>query len=87
MLVSMLRETGDDGPSKRTPVHIGQRRVVDHVIAVSGTQQSEEVQLTLAAGGAEPGTLARRSWRRTTAARSRVARRPFRIHMREGAGD
>jgi hypothetical protein len=28
-LVSMLRETGDDGPSKRTPVHIGQCHGVD----------------------------------------------------------
>jgi len=25
----MLREAGDDGPSKRTPVHIGQCRGVD----------------------------------------------------------
>jgi hypothetical protein len=45
--------------------HIGQRRVVDHVVGVSGTQQREEVQSALAAGGAEPGEVVVCASRRT----------------------
>src|SRR5271163_1108774 len=51
----MCRQLVDDRPGQSMLTHVVKRRVVDHVVGVTGTQQVEEVQATLAASGAEPG--------------------------------
>ena len=45
LLVRVFRQAGDDGPGERTLAHVAQRRLVDHVIGMSGTQQIEEVRV------------------------------------------
>ncbi len=55
--LSMGGQPMDDGPCQGTPAHIVQRRVVDDIVGVSGTQQVEEVQPALARPRAEPGEV------------------------------
>ena len=43
------------GSASERLTHIAQRRIIDHVIGVSGTQQLEEIQSALAGPRAEPG--------------------------------
>ena len=57
LLVRVLGKKGDGGAGKRSRAHVRQGCVVDHVIGVSGTQQIEEVESALAAGGAEPSEV------------------------------
>ena len=42
---------------QRAFAHIGERRGIDDVIAMTGAQQAEEVEAALRAGGAEPGEM------------------------------
>ena len=53
----VFRKLIDDRPGQGTPTHIVQRRLVDDVVGVSGTQQIEEVQSALAGPRAEPGEV------------------------------
>ena len=48
-------QSANDRPGQGMLAHVGERRVIDDVVGVSGAQQVEEVQPALAAGGAEPG--------------------------------
>jgi hypothetical protein len=57
LLLGMLRQPGNGGSGEGMFVHVGQSRLVDHVISVSGPQQIEEVKAALAARGAEPGEI------------------------------
>ena len=43
------------GPASARLAHIGERLGVDHVVAMAGAQQVEEIEPALRAGGAEPG--------------------------------
>jgi hypothetical protein len=45
----------DERSGQRMIAHVVQGRAVDHIVGVTGTQQVEEVQTTLAARRAEPG--------------------------------
>jgi len=55
--LSMGGQLMDDGPGQGTAAHIVQRRFVDDIVGVPGTQQIEEVQTALARPGAEPGEI------------------------------
>ena len=53
----MCRQLVDDGPGEGALTHIGQRRLIDDVVCVSGAQQIEKVQPALARPRAEPGEV------------------------------
>ena len=49
------RQAAEHRPGERAAAHIGQGRRVDHILAVAGAQQVEEVEPALARPRAEPG--------------------------------
>jgi hypothetical protein len=51
--VGMLGEPSDHRAGQRALAHIGERRVIDDVIAMAGTQQAKEVEAALGWGGGE----------------------------------
>ena len=51
------RQAADHRPGERAAAHVGQRRVVDHVVGVAGAQQVEEVEPALGRPRAEPGEV------------------------------
>ena len=53
----MIGKSLDERSSQHVIAHVVQGRVVDYIIGVTGAQQVEEVQTTLAARGAEPGEI------------------------------
>ena len=56
-LVVMLGEQPDDRSGKRAAAHIGERFGVDHVVAMPGAQQLQEIEPALRGGRAEPGEV------------------------------
>jgi hypothetical protein len=55
--VGMIQKVGDHRTGQRPLAHVGDRLIIDHVIAVAGAQQFEEVEAALGAGGAELGEM------------------------------
>ena len=49
------RQAAEHRPGERAAAHVGQGRRVDHILAVAGAQQVEEVEPALARPRAEPG--------------------------------
>jgi hypothetical protein len=47
----------NDMAVQRTLAHVGKHFIVHDVVTVAGAQQSHEVEVTLGAGGAEPGEV------------------------------
>ena len=47
----------NDRPGQGMLMHVGECRIVDDVVSVSGAQQVEEVQPALAASSGEPGEV------------------------------
>src|ERR1700752_3705509 len=58
--VGMFGQAGDHWPRERTLAHVGQRLIVDDVVAVASAQQLEEIAAVLAVGRAEPGRVSER---------------------------
>jgi hypothetical protein len=56
--VGMIEKAGDHRASQRSLAHVSDRLVVNHIIAVAGTQQFKEVEAALGARGAEPSEVA-----------------------------
>jgi hypothetical protein len=52
--VGMLEKASDHRASQRSLAHVSDRLIVNHIIAVAGTQQFKEVEAALGARGAEP---------------------------------
>jgi len=55
--IGMFGEPGDHLSGERTFAHIGERCVIDDVIAMAGAQQAEEVEAALGGGGGEGGEM------------------------------
>ena len=55
--VGMFGEPGDHMAGQRAFAHVGERFVIDDVIAVAGAQQGEEVEAALGRGGNEGGEV------------------------------
>jgi hypothetical protein len=53
----MVEKTGDHRASQRSLAHVSDRLIVNHIIAVAGTQQLKEVEAALGARGAEPSEV------------------------------
>ena len=53
----VVRQLGDVGSRQIVPAHIGHGGVVDHVVAVPGAQQLQEVQPALRSSRGEPGEV------------------------------
>ena len=53
----MLEKANDHVFGQRPFVHVGDRLIIDHVIAVTGAQQFEEVEAALGIRGAKPGEV------------------------------
>src|SRR5271163_4698487 len=55
--VGMFGEPGDHMASQRAFAHIGERGVIDDVIAMAGAQQAEKIEAALRGGGDEGGEM------------------------------
>src|ERR1700730_19120509 len=55
--VGMFGQPVDHLSGQGAFAHIGERRGIDDVIAMSGAQQAEEVEAALRSGGAEPAEM------------------------------
>ena len=55
--VGMFGESGDHTAGQRAFAHIGERGVIDDVIAMAGAQQAEKIEAALRGGGGEGGEM------------------------------
>ena len=56
-MIGMRGEARDDRSGERPSAHIGQGLGIDHIVAITGAQQLEEVATALRAGGAKPSEV------------------------------